>query len=162
KITYSFGGGFNMKGFDFSFMFQGISNVEIFNGFKQMGMTGRDVGNNMLADVLNSWNYNPNSGIPRLSIAGDSNGNYSKVSDFFLESGSYLRLKNITLGYTLPVKTMTSLGLAKSSVRFYISGDNLATFTNYSGFDPEVGNFGLDGGNYPVARSFRLGLNVNF
>lgn len=162
KLTYSFGGGFDYKGFDFSFMFQGISDVKIFNGFKQMGMTGRDVGNNMITDVLKSWDYDKNSGIPRLSIADDNNKNYTTVSDYFLESGAYLRLKNVTLGYTLPKSTMASLGLPKSSIRFYVSADNLVTITPYDGIDPEVGGFGLDGGNYPVSRGVNLGFNVNF
>lgn len=57
---------------------------------------------------------------------------------------------------------MSSIGLSDSSLRLYLSGENIATFTPYSGLDPEVGNFGLDGGNYPVPRSVSLGINVNF
>jgi hypothetical protein len=74
-----------------------------------------------------------------------------------LEDGSYLRLKNITLGYTLPKKILNGVGL-----RIHAGVENLLTFTNYSGFDPEVGNYGLDAGTYPVARTFNIGLNLNF
>lgn len=162
KFTYSFGGRMNYRGFDFSVMLQGVDGVNVYNGFKQMGLTGRNAGNNMLSQVLDSWNYNKTSGLPRLSIAGDANNNYGTISDFFLENGRYLRLKNITLGYTLPKSTMSAIGLHNSNMRFYVSGENIATFTPYGGLDPEVGNFGLDGGNYPVPRSVSLGINVNF
>ncbi len=162
KITYSFGSNLNYKGFDLSVMFQGVGDVYVYNGFKQMGLTGRNVGNNMLSQVLDSWNYNKNSGLPRLSIAGDANDNFGTASDFLLENASYLRFKNITLGYTLPKKTMNALGIRDSSIRLYVSGENIATFTSYSGIDPEVGNFGLDSGNYPVPRTFSVGLNFNF
>lgn len=162
KITYSFGGNLNYKGFDFSVMFQGVGDVYVYNGFKQMGLTGRNVGNNMLSQVLDSWNYNKNSGLPRLSIAGDANDNFGTISDFLLEDASYLRFKNITVGYTLPKSAMSSLGLNNSSIRLYLSGENIATFTSYSGIDPEVGNFGLDSGNYPVPRTFSVGFNFNF
>ena len=161
-ITYGFGAGLNFGGFDFSVFFQGISKVKIFNGFKLMGLTGRMQGNNMLSDILRSWNYDKNSGIPRLALHNDPNGNYTKASNFYLEDGSYLRLKNITLGYTLPKSIFNNIGLENSSLRIYVNVENLFTFTKYTGFDPEVGNYGLDGGRYPVPRSSSIGLNFNF
>lgn len=161
-ITYGFGAGFNTAGFDFSVFFQGIADVNVFNGFKLMGLTGRMQGNNMLREVLDSWNYDPNSGIPRLALHSDPNGNYTRASDFYLEDGSYLRLKNITLGYTLPQHVLQNIGLESSSLRVYVNMENLYTFTSYSGFDPEVGNNGLDGGRYPIPRSYSIGVNFNF
>ena len=161
-ITYGFGAGLNTAGFDFSVFFQGISDVKVFNGFKLMGLTGRMQGNNMLADVLQSWNYNPNSGIPRLALHSDPNGNYTRASDFYLEDGSYLRLKNVTLGYTIPKQLLYKIGLTNASLRVYLNAENVFTFTKYTGFDPEVGNYGLDGGRYPVPRSYSVGLNFNF
>jgi hypothetical protein len=89
-------------------------------------------------------------------------------SDFLLENGSYLRLKNITLGYTLPKSLMTKIGIPDMGLRVYVTGENLLTFTGYTGFDPEVnndpenGNLGLDAGTYPVARTFTFGINLNF
>lgn len=162
KITFGFGGNLQYKGIDFSFQFQGVGKSTIYNGFKQMGYTGRGQGGNMLADVLNSWDYNKTSGIPHLALIEDGNNNYSTLNDFFLEDGSYLRLKNVTLGYTLPKNAMRAIGLPESSLRFYLNGENLLTVTDYSGIDPEVGNFGLDGGTYPVSRSFSIGFNFSF
>ena len=91
----------------------------------------------------------------------DTNGNYSTVSDFFLENGSYLRVKNITLGYTLP-KSLFGNAPGAPNLRVYASGENLLTFTKYSGMDPEVGNYGVDGGTYPVSRVVSFGLNLTF
>ena len=105
-----------------------------------MGLTGRMQGNNMLSDILRSWNYDKNSGIPRLALHNDPNGNYTKASNFYLEDGSYLRLKNITLGYTLPKSIFNNIGLENSSLRIYVNVENLFTFTKYTGFDPEVGS----------------------
>lgn len=162
KITFGFGGHVNYKGIDFSILFQGVGKSTIYNGFKQMGLTGRQQGNNMLSGILSAWDYDKNSGIPRLALASDPNGNFTNPSDFYLENGSYLRLKNITVGYTMPNNVMRTIGLAGSTLRFYFSGENLATMTDYTGFDPEVGNFGIDSGVYPVARTYSIGLNFNF
>lgn len=162
KLTFGFGGNIAYKGFDFSIQFQGVGKSTIFNGFKQMGLTGRQQGGNMLSGILSAWDYNKTSGIPRLALVNDPNGNYSNVSDFYLENGSYLRLKNVTLGYTLPRNVMRNVGLPGSTLRFYLNGENLFTMTDYTGFDPEVGNFGLDGGVYPVSRIYSLGFNFSF
>lgn len=161
KVTYAFGGSLNYMGFDFSFMFQGIGGNKIYNVFKQINMGGRQ-GNNMLADVLDSFDFNENSSVPRLGIVNDGQGNYTNASTFFLEDGSYLRLKNLTLGYSLPDKLIRSIGLQDSKLRVYLSGDNIFTVTPYSGIDPEIGNWGIDGSTYPVSRSFSVGINLNF
>ncbi|MDL2222080.1 TonB-dependent receptor [Parabacteroides sp. OttesenSCG-928-N08] len=162
ELTYGFGGGFEYKGFDFSFLLQGLAGAKIFNGFKMMGLTGRQQGNNMLADIKKSWTYDKSSDIPRLTLVDDANGNYSTASDFFLEKGDYLRLKNVTIGYSLPKSLMRQMGMDNSILRIYVGAENLFTFTDYSGFDPEVGNYGIDAGAYPVARTYNIGLNFNF
>lgn len=100
--------------------------------------------------------------MPRIGLISDPNGNYNSLNDFFLEDASYLRLKNVTIGYTLPDNVMRAIGLPGSTARFYLNGENLFTATDYSGIDPEVGNFGIDGGTYPVARSFSIGFNFSF
>ena len=157
--TFSFGGSLNWKGLDFSFMFQGVSGNYVYNGMKQMSMVGGNAGYGNMRDAgLDTWDFNPTSSkYPRLGIAEDTNGNYFNFSDIFLEKGDYLRLKNITLGYTLPIKNSNV-----PKIRVYGSVDNVCTITGYSGIDPEVGNYGVDRGVYPVARTFNFGVNLNF
>lgn len=161
KLTYSLGGSLSYAGIDLSLMLQGVSGNKIFNGFKLMGLTGRAQGNNMLATVMDSYEFNPNSGMPRLGVETDPNGNYTSLNDYFLEDGSYLRLKNVTLGYTLPKSLMKHIGLENNTIRAYVSGENLFTITKYSGMDPEVGGVGIDGGRYPVSRTFTVGINLS-
>jgi iron complex outermembrane receptor protein len=98
---------------------------------------------------------------------GESRLNSTRFCDRFLEDGSYVRLSNVTLGYTLRPENISWL----SSFRIYVSGNNLLLFTNYSGFDPDVNTdankdgiatIGIDNTNYPKARSFTFGVNVVF
>jgi hypothetical protein len=133
---------------------QGIAGNKIFNGVKVMTYAAGQ-GWNMSKDVLGSWAYNHNSSIPLISMR-DLNGNFSTVSDFFLEDGSYTRIKNLVIGYTFP-KLFNS-----SSLRVYGSAENLLTITGYSGMDPEVGNRGLDGGTYPLSKVISFGFNLTF
>ncbi len=163
KQTFSLGGSIYWKNFDFSILLQGVAGNYIYNGMKQMSMNGRQDLGNLSTDVYQTWDFdNANSKYPRLGIVEDDNGNYLKFSDMFLEKGDYLRIKNITVGYTLPSKIVRRSGLDNLSVRFYASVDNAATFTGYTGIDPEVGNYGVDRGVYPVSRLYNFGVNVNF
>ena len=84
------------------------------------------------------------------------------MSDFYLENGDYLRLKLLSLGYTIPSEAVKTIGAEK--VRLYVTGSNLVTFTKYTGYDPEIGGgvFGIDKGFYPQPRTFLFGLNVQF
>ena len=102
---------------------------------------------------------------------GDPNGNFSNPTSFYLQNGSYLKLKTLQLGYTLPHNLTSHIGFTK--IRIYVSGNNLITLTKYNGFDPEIGGsqgigtgnanqYGVDNGIYPQARSFLVGLNVGF
>lgn len=160
-LMFGFSLGAKWKAFSLSLFFQGVTGVKVFNGVKAMTYTGQK-GWNMSSDVLDSYNYNPNSGIPNLAVVEDPNGNYTKVSDFFLEKADYLRLKNLYLSYTLPKTLVKQIGLqADNTVRVYVNGENLLTFTKYSSFDPEVGNLGLDGGRFPVSRMYSVGINVS-
>lgn len=81
------------------------------------------------------------------------------VSDRFLENGSYFRLKNMQIGYTIPTNAIQKIGL--QSCRVYLQGSNLFTATKYTGYDPEVGG-GIDYGNYPQSRSFIFGASISF
>ncbi len=90
----------------------------------------------------------------------DTNANYQNISDFYLEDGSYMRIKNITLGYTFPKAWINRLNLA--SARVYVNVLNPFTFTDYIGWDPEFGATSLQNGNGPSTITYQFGLNLKF
>lgn len=156
KITYGFTANFNWRNFDASIFFQGVGGVKLFHAFKQSTLNGAEQGYNRWDKILDAWSEtNTDSDIPKIR-ANDPNRNFATNSDWFLENGNYVRLKNLMIGYTFK-KLPANMGL-----RVYVSGDNLLTFTKYSGMDPEVGGIGLDGGQYPVSRVYSLGLRLKF
>lgn len=159
---FSYGLSFNAayKSFDLNIFAQGVHNNKLFNAVKRTTYSASGPSYNKLAGILDAWSAeNPNGKVPIISTS-DDNGNFN-ASDFYIEDGSYLRLRNITLGYSLP-KSITAR-LKTGMIRVYATSNNLFTITKYSGFDPEIGmdNYGLDVGRYPQARSFLLGLSVN-
>lgn len=162
-FTYGLSLNGSWKGFDLNIFFQGVQGNKLFNALKFTGLNASNGQNyNMLKDILNAWTpENPNSNIPRIN-GSDPNGNFGTTSDWYIEDGSYLRMKNITLGYTLPSHLLNRAGIGP--VRLYVTGSNLLTFTKYKGFDPEVGTdeYGIDKGRYPQGKSVLVGLNVNF
>jgi len=167
--TYGFTLNFSWKSWDLMAFGQGVWGNKIFQAYRRL-----DIGaaNYSLAAV-NTWTLgNPNSEYPRLSES-DLNQNFSNPSDFYLQDGAYLRLKTLQLGYTIPKELIHKIGLQR--IRIYGSISNLFTLTKYNGYDPEVGgnlgagangqnngNFGVDYGIYPQARTFLFGLNVDF
>ncbi|PRD51934.1 SusC/RagA family TonB-linked outer membrane protein [Sphingobacterium gobiense] len=156
KFTYGFSANVAYKNFDLSMLTYGVSGTKIFNGYKYTAFNTGLQGYNLDSRVLDAWTpENTDTDIPRLT-RNDPNGNFGKVSDWYLENGDYFRIKNITIGYRVP-----SL-LGKLQTRVYFSAENPFTFTSYSGIDPEVGDIGLDVGRYPLAKTFTVGLNVNF
>ncbi|UII26752.1 TonB-dependent receptor [Fulvivirga maritima] len=159
-FTYGINLSLNYKAFDLTMLLQGVSGIKVFNGLKFSTLKPTQ-GYNMLADVKDAWSpENTGSDIPRVSV-DDQNNNFGTVSDWYLEDASYMRVKNVTLGYTLPTSFANRLKL--SQLRIYATATNLLTFTDYSGFDPEViSNHGIDMGYYPQARSFIFGLNLKF
>jgi TonB-linked SusC/RagA family outer membrane protein len=158
--------GFNLnaayKGFDFQAQFYGTFGNDIYNLNKEryFGLNG----SNVLAGTLNAaWHGEGTSyDIPRLSV-DDPNGNYTKPSSYFVESGSYFRCKLLQIGYTLPKSVMGNVQL-----RVSLSAQNLFTITGYSGMDPETASMGsateagIDWTGYPNPRTILLGLNLNF
>ncbi len=157
---------FNYKNWDLNIFFQGsqggeilnLTNVQLFNG-----------DSNSVTDVLNAWTpTNTNTNIPSAKIRD------REISSRFIEDGSYIRLKNIALGYNFPSEVLEKLGV--DNLRLSLSAQNLLTFTKYSGLDPEVSYFGSGGsnsaktnvvqghdfGNYPTLRSVNFSLNVKF
>ena len=149
------------KNFDASMFFQGTQGNEIYNGVKMwLYRTDRQ---NMSPDLLNAWTpQNAGSSIPRNAF-GDPNNNI-RPSSYFLEDGSYFRLKNIQIGYTMPESVINKLTISK--MRLYVTANNVFTVTDYSGFDPGLGNGGtftkgVDRGFYPLSKSFILGINLS-
>ena len=120
---------------------------------------------NWFDDINNVRVSNPTTKIPR-AIANDPNDN-ERISDRYVEDGSYLRIKNLTLGYTLPKHLISRYNI--DNVRVHVNVQNLYTFTNYSGYDPEVGVstlstnvYGLDNGRYPAPQVYSFGLSLSF
>ncbi len=155
NLTYSFGLNLDYKGFDLGMIFQGVAGVKVFNGYKYVAYNASLQGYNLDNRVLNAWTpTNTNTDIPRISTK-DNNHNFGTTSSWYLENASYLRLKNITLGYTLPKNILKGTDL-----RVFVSAENLFTITNYSGIDPEVGGKGLDLAKYPVSKTITAGLSL--
>lgn len=159
------------KSFDLSFLFQGSYGNDIYNQNRVYIANMADP-NNVSVDALNRWTpTHTDTDFPRLVI-GDPNANgYTGVnvrfSTRYVEDGSYLRLKNFTLGYSIPGTALKASGV--SLIRVYATGQNLLTFTNYKGYDPEVNadpmsntSVGRDFGVYPQPRTFTLGVSVTF
>lgn len=171
-FTYALNLGANYKNFDANLFFQGVQGSKIFNATRVI-TEGMVRFFNAGTDVLRAWTpTNTSTEIPR-AVSSDPNQN-ARPSTRFLENGSYLRLKNLIIGYTVPAKTLQSMTKGTvSSFRFYISAQNLFTMTDYSGFDPEVGNRtpfgnnialtnGIDFAVYPQPKSYMVGIQVSF
>jgi TonB-linked SusC/RagA family outer membrane protein len=159
--VYGVTGEISFMGFDLQMFWQGTQGNDIYNATVRYDFTYV----NRPVSVLERWTGEGTSDFePRVNLL-DPNQN-ARVSDRFIEDGSFIRLKNLQIGYTLPSSLTSRLRLG--SCRFYVSGQNVLTFTKYSGLDPEIGQIGsslelgIDKGFYPQARVFLAGLNVNF
>ena len=157
QIIYGFNNSFGYKGFDLNIFLQGIYGNKIFNA-NNIYQESMNTGENQTARTLQRWEGSGTSNYMPRAIYGDPNNN-SRISTRYIENGSYLRIKNITLGYTFPKTVIQRLKF--SSIRIYSSCNNVYTFTHYSGFDPEVGVNGVDYSVYPVTRTFSIGVNLN-
>ena len=155
---FSLSNNFSYKGWELSVFLQGVSGNKIYNA-NNVDNEGMAAAYNQTTAVLNRWTGEGTSNSMPRAIWGDPNQN-CRVSDRFVENGSYLRLKNITLSYTLPKKWMQKIQLENARISF--SCENVATITGYSGFDPEVDINGIDSSRYPISRTFSMGLNFNF
>lgn len=160
KIIAGLNLGASYKGFDFNMFFNGMvrdawNNSKFYTDLFQ-GWTGNH--STDLLDAMNAWNVYEQTGVyncdvPALTVV--DNNNETRGSDFFIEDGSYIKLKTMTLGYTLPEKTVKKMGL--NNLRVYLQAQNVFTLTNYTGADPE----GL-GYPYPLPRTYTFGLSVGF
>lgn len=162
KTTFAWTLGFTWKKLSFSAMFQGVGGAQAMNVSKYMLLSDVEGNFNRSRKILNAWSPdNRGSNIPILS-KNDNNGNFSTASDWYLEDASYLRLKNVTLSYDLSdvFCKWSHLNDRNSRLSVFLSGENLATITRYSGMDPECG--GWDALKYPVSRVFSLGVKLTY
>ena len=151
------------KGIDFTLALQGTQGNKLYNGNKTDLETVR-ANINYSSATLDSYTFNPNSNFPRLDI-DDKNNNGADYSDRFLEDGSYLRIKTVQVGYTIPSSITKQVSVDKC--RIYFAGDNLYTFTKYTGYNPDVsadalGGRGVDYKSYPLSKTILFGLQINF
>jgi TonB-dependent starch-binding outer membrane protein SusC len=162
------------KFIDASLYLQGVSGNKIYNGFR-VWTAGTQGVVNFSKDMLDSYSFNPNSDIPRLD-KNDLNKNGMGGSDRWLEDGSYCRLKTAQIGFTLPDNLAKKLTISRC--RIYIAADNLVTWTRYKGYNPDIGNMsndpirsdgtggksnaGIDQQLYPLAKTYHIGLQLNF
>jgi hypothetical protein len=156
--------------FDFTMFWQGVYGNEIYNATK-LWLYNPYGSSNWTPDILNSYRsptYNESGDMDDPGFTATDLHRFDhraenknlRVSDFYIEDGSYLRLKNIQLGYTLNPALTSRIHIRK--LRIYIAAQNLFTFTNYSGMDPEVGGWGIDCGIYPQPRTWYAGVSLGF
>ncbi|WP_237332449.1 SusC/RagA family TonB-linked outer membrane protein [Zobellia amurskyensis] len=163
-FTYGINLDMNYKEFDLSIFFQGSQGNDIFNATEYFVLG--DLGTNHTTNSLNRWTGEGTSNsVPRVTFV--NNGVNVQQSSRFVHDGSYIRLKNVQLGYSLPQELLDRTPI--SNLRIYLAGQNLITSTKYQGLNPELGiegndplNIGIDRGRYPSARTLTLGLNVKF
>ncbi len=159
KLIYGFNGSAEYGNWKATFLFFGNYGNDVFNGIRRHDLTET----NFPSYFGESWDGEGSSNtMPRFTFV-DANQNYSRISDIYVESGSFLRLRNLTIGYTFkPAKHI-------ASAHVYAAAENLLTFTNYRGLEPEIGarngwvlDMGIDRGVYPQAKTFRVGIDVKF
>jgi len=156
------------KNWDISMFFNGVQGNEIVNGSRWRFTF--DTTSNYLAEVTNAWTpTNTNTSIPRATLLDVAQN--GRNSDYFIEDGSYFRLRNLQVGYSLPEQVVSSIHASK--IRIYLAAQNVFTITDYTGYYPEVGrnqrgnqirlfNAGVDERAYPVARMFQMGVQASF
>lgn len=155
--TFAMGNRLVYKNVDLEVFLQGVAGNEIYNA-NRVTLEGMYTIRNQTARVTERWTGEGTSNEMPRAIYSDPNKN-TRNSDRFIEDGSYLRLKQVTVGYTLPASVIERAGLG--SLRLYFSGQNLLTWTKYTGFDPEVIG-GVDNSNYPITRNLSLGIDLRF
>ncbi|MFZ4542896.1 MAG: SusC/RagA family TonB-linked outer membrane protein [Saprospiraceae bacterium] len=156
--TYGFNFAAAYKGFDIVVFGQGVAGNQIFKATRRFDLQMA----NMTSDALGRWTGEGTSNTyPRL-VMNDPNQNFSRSSDFYVERGDFFRIKTLQVGFTVPQRLSQKVGLNKC--RLYVSGNNLLTITQYSGFDPEIGggSFGVDRGFYPQSRFYLGGVQISF
>ena len=161
SFYYGFSVNLSYKGFDLAANFQGVYGNEILN-LERRYLLNMEASSNMMKEALQRYPYGNLNRATRKS----SGNNGACTSTFHLEDGSYLRLQNLSLGYTFPDRWTRKAGISK--LRIYVQGTNLFTWTDYSGYNPEVNKRstdalrpGEDYCSYPLSRTFSVGVNFN-
>ncbi len=165
KFTLGWTNSFSYKGFDLSLFLYASVGGDIFNYTRLQTEGMRNQYNNQLKTVKDRYTpENTNTNMPRYNQWHENN---VRVSDRYVEDASYLRIQNVTLGYTIPGQLLSKIKV--NSFRLYASAQNLKTFTKYSGYDPELGSINnsaifmnIDNGRYPVPKTFTVGVSVEF
>ena len=183
KYTFGFTNNFSYKDFELSILITGTQGNDIFNYLRYTNSLPNNVnlGRNLFTEAFDfarlsadgNTLLNPGTLVPRITAA-DVNGNGKRITNLFVEDGSYIRIKNISLGYTVPVRLLKNIKTLKG-IRLQAGIQNLATFTKYKGYDPEIGTYvgknvggidrifqGVDGGRYPLTRTYTFSMNVDF
>jgi TonB-linked SusC/RagA family outer membrane protein len=186
KLFGGFTNTFSYKGFDLSILLTATYGNDIYNfiAWENSNPNNIYLGRNMMLQALNYakvrtdasgkvYLLNPETNVPRIITGADVNGTYARITDKYVEDGSYLRVKNVSLSYSIPQSLIAKQKIVRG-VRATVGAQNLFTVTNYSGFDPEVGAYvgrdastsnqaiGLDYGRYPLTPIYTFSLNVNF
>ncbi|MFI5137034.1 MAG: SusC/RagA family TonB-linked outer membrane protein [Sphingobacteriales bacterium] len=171
KFMYGINMGATYKNFDLNVVLSGVQGVQIGNNLASTTEFAA-TGHNASTAILNRWEQSgDNAALPRAGQDDSGSGNL-RPSSFFIDNGAYLRLRNLTLGYTLTKATLQSFsGNVLSKLRIYVAAENLLTITGYKGYDPEVGtsnandtifNRGIDNGQVPQPRTFLFGIQAGF
>lgn len=158
RYEFSLNLGAEWKGFDVSVFFQGVGKKEIF--YSGNGARPFYIGRTIMRNQLDNWTpENPNAEFPLLLIDGSGSNVNNIISDFWVKSGAYLRLKNVVVGYSLPKNMLKKMNI--ENVRFYVNAQNLLTLSDaYKGYDPEASVSG--GSFYPLMQTFTFGMDIRF
>ena len=170
KTLYGLNAALGYKNFDLNIVIAGVSGLKLINATRFYTHFA-DKPHNSTTAVLSRWKK-PGD-IASLPRAGQSAGSNLRPSDFFLEDGSFTRLRNITIGFSIPQSSLNEVARnVVSSLRIYIAAENLFTITKYKGYDPEIstqgsaGNYifqrGIDDGQMPQPRTFLFGIQIGF
>ena len=158
---FNFGATLNLgyKNWDLMVFGQGAAGHKIFQGLRRLDMLDA----NYQTKILDRWTGEGSTNVNPRVTRDDPNKNYSRMSNWYLQKGDYFRIKLVQVGYTLPTDLTQKFGVSK--LRLYVTGENLFTFTKYTGYDPEIAagdSFGIDRAFYPQAKTFMFGANLTF
>ena len=153
KFSFGFNNSFVYKNFNLNLFLEGTYGNDVIN-YTRKELESMDGSYNNITTVLDRWTpENPNGKLPRADAVSNSSG----FSDRWVEDGSYLRIRDLTIGYTIPRKALRGI----ASINVFVSFENLYTFTKYSGNDPSIGG-GIDQNLYPTSRKYSLGVSMTF